>query len=312
VSPSAIAAVRVGVVIPTYNAGQQLVACLRPVLASPLKAQILVVDSSSKDGTAELAMRMGVRVISIPQHEFNHGATREMARQRVDGEVVVMLTQDAILTTPDSLTQIVAAFDDPAVVAAYGRQLPRAGATPIVVHARAFNYPELTRIKAQSDAGELGIKTTFISNSFAAYRQNALDAVGGFPGNVILGEDTFAAARLLLAGGKIAYVAEATVFHSHDYSVLQEFRRYFDIGVFFQREHWIKEAFGRAEGEGRRFVLSEFRYLLTHASYLIPSALLRTVVKYLGFRLGAAEASLPLWLKTLLSMHKGYWARSWS
>jgi len=310
VSLAAVCAVRVGVVIPTYNAGPQLVACLRPVLASPLKAQILVVDSSSKDGTAELAMKMGVEVISIPQHEFNHGATREMARHRVDGEIVVMLTQDAILTTPDSLTQIVAAFDDPAVVAAYGRQLPRADAKPIGAHARMFNYPERTRIKARSDAGELGIKTPFISNSFAAYRQKALDAVGGFPGHVIVSEDTFAAARLLLAGGKIAYVAEATVFHSHHHSVLQEFRRYFDIGVFFKREHWIKQAFGRAESEGRRFVVSEFRYLLTNAPYLIPSAMLRTVMKYLAYRLGAAEASLPLWLKSFLSTHKGYWRRT--
>jgi rhamnosyltransferase len=309
VSPSDVSAVRVAVVIPTYNAGQQLIACLRPLLASPLTAQILVVDSSSRDGTAQLAMKLGVEVISIPQHEFNHGATREMARHRVDGEIVVMLTQDSVLTNPDSLRQIVAAFDDPAVVAAYGRQLPRAGAKPIGAHARIFNYPELSRTKTRSDAGELGIKTPFISNSFAAYRQNALDAVGGFPANVIVAEDIFAAARLLLAGGKIAYVAEATVFHSHDYSALQEFRRYFDIGVFFQREHWIREAFGRGESEGRRFVLSEFRYLLTNASYLIPSAMLRTVMKYVGYRLGAAEASLPLWLKSFLSMHKGYWAR---
>ena len=296
-------------VIPTYNAGQQLIACLRPLLASPLKTQILVVDSSSQDGTAQLAMTMGVEVIAIPQHEFNHGATREMARHRVDGEILVMLTQDSVLTDPDSLRHIVAAFDDPAVVAAYGRQLPHADAKPIGTHARIFNYPELSRIKTRSDAGELGIKTPFISNSFAAYRQSALDAVGGFPGHVIVGEDTFAAARLLLAGGKIAYAAEATVFHSHDYSVLQEFRRYFDIGVFFQREHWIKEVFGRAESEGRRFVLSEFRYLLANGSYLIPSAMLRTIMKYVGYRLGAAEASLPLWLKPFLSMHKGYWGR---
>jgi rhamnosyltransferase len=104
-------------------------------------------------------------------------------------------------------------------------------------------------------------------------------------------------------------VAEATVFHSHDYSVLEEFRRHFDIGVFYQRAHWIKEAFGRAEGEGKEFVLSEFRYLLSNASHLIPSAMLRTVMKYVGYRLGAAEALLPLWLKYFLSMHKGYWAR---
>jgi rhamnosyltransferase len=59
----------------------------------------------------------------------------------------------------------------------------------------------------------LGIKSIFISNSFAAYRRSALLAVGGFRKDVIFGEDTVTAARLLLSGYQVAYSAQACVYH---------------------------------------------------------------------------------------------------
>jgi rhamnosyltransferase len=124
---------------------------------------------------------------------------------------------------------------------------------------------------------------------------------------VILGEDTIVAAKMLLAGWKVAYQADAQVYHSHDYTYLQEFRRYFDIGVMHTREAWMLDAFGKPEGEGARFVRSEWAYLLKKAPWLIPSAMLRTGLKYLGYRLGRMESRLPLGLKRYLSMHKGFW-----
>ena len=79
----------------------------------------------------------------------------------------------------------------------------------------------------------------FISNSFAAYRVSVLKEVGGFPDDVIFGEDMFVATKMLKAGYKIAYAAGACVYHSHDYSLWQEMKRYFDMGVFHAREPWI-------------------------------------------------------------------------
>jgi rhamnosyltransferase len=42
--------------------------------------------------------------------------------------------------------------------------------------------------------------------------------VEGFPSNIIFGEDTVTAARLLSAGYKIAYLEEACADHSHTYT----------------------------------------------------------------------------------------------
>jgi rhamnosyltransferase len=269
----------------------------------------LVVDSCSDDGTNFTSMPAGSRSIQIPVATFNHGGTRNLSLQRLPTatDVVVFMTQDALLADVTALQKLVSAFDDPTVACAFGRQLPHADASALAAHARLFNYPEASRVVSLADKDRLGLKTCFMSNSFAAYRVTDLLAVGGFPSNVILGEDMAVAARLLLAGKRVAYQAGACAYHSHNYTPLEDFRRYFDTGVFHAREQWLLDAFGGASGEGLRFVKSELRYLLKNAPWLIPSALLRTVLKLLGYRLGRAEVRLPLALKRRLSMFRGFW-----
>ena len=153
----------------------------------------------------------------------------------------------------------------------------------------------------------LGLKAAFLSNSLAAYKRSVLMNVGGFPANVIFGEDMCVAARILLSGKKIAYVADACAYHSHTYTSTQEFKRYFDIGVLHSREAWLLKEFGSVQSEGKRFARSELRYLLKKDPTQIPGALLRTVSKLLGYRLGRMEARLPQNIKRFMSMHSKYW-----
>lgn len=271
--------------------------------------QVLIVDSSSEDGTADLARAAGFRVHSISRTEFNHGRTRQVAAELLrDSELLVYLTQDAALATPDALGKLLRALEDEKTGAAFGRQLPYPDAGAIETHARLFNYPAQSDFRTLESRQRLGFKTIFISNSFAAYRRSALTSVGGFPSDVIFGEDTIIAARLLLDGWQIAYVAEAEVYHSHAYSCMQDFRRYFDIGVLHNRERWLLREFGRTAGEGRRFVASEAAYLWRRQKTLIPSAMWRTILKLAGYRLGQSERRLPLAWKRKLSMHQGFWA----
>ena len=297
------------VIVPTLNAANNwtpfagaLLECVRP-------DQVLIIDSESSDNTVLLARSAGFHVCSLKRCEFNHGATRQMAAEmRPDANVLVYLTQDAVLAGPNTLTDLVSAFTDPQVGAAFGRQLPRPGAQAIEAHARLFNYPANSEVRSLASRASLGFKAAFLSNSLAAYRRSALMNVGGFPNNVIFGEDTITAARLLLAGYTIAYVAHACAYHSHPYSKLQEFKRYFDIGVLHSREHWLLDDFGAPIGEGKRFVLSELQYLLQRDRSAIPSALFRSLIKYFGYRLGRMERGLPQGMKSRLSMHSGFWS----
>lgn len=298
------------VIVPTLNAARDW----RPFVSALLSCRIrldhvFIVDSESTDGTVELARAAGFEVLSIRRSDFNHGGTRQLAAEKLDhAEILVYLTQDAVLANSEALHLLLAAFDDPSVGAAYGRQLPRSGAEALEIHARNFNYPPTSEVRSFASRDRIGIKAAFLSNSFAAYRRSTLLKVGGFPHDALFGEDTITAAKILLEGHKIAYVAEACVYHSHGYTWAQEFRRYFDIGVLHSRERWLIDTFGKATGEGKRFVVSQLKYLRETDPWQIPSALARAAIKLLGYRLGQMEARLTPNAKRRLSMHPDFWS----
>lgn len=276
------------VCIPTLNARatwNELAAALKNQTAIP--EEIVVVDSESDDNTAELAERDGFRVVRIARRDFRHGATRQLMADLVKhSDFIVYLTQDAILANPDALSALLSSFQNPEVGAAYGRQLPRKGARPIETHARLFNYPPVSELRSAESIASVGFKAAFLSNSFGAYRRTALQAVGGFPLEVNFGEDVVIGARLITQGWRIAYVSEALVFHSHNYTWRQEFQRYKNIGALHREHPWLLQILGGPSKEGFRFVKSEMQLLADSAPHLIPSAIIRTACKFLGYRLG--------------------------
>lgn len=303
---------RFAVIVPTLNPGPAWQSWLEAFAKQSVRPnQSIVIDSGSSGPEIGESTQCGFEIIRIPKAEFNHGGTRQKAVGLLHNgiEVVVFLTQDAILADPSSLANLINAFENVEVAAAYGRQLPHKHSRPFGAHARHFNYGATSSLRSLGSVPQLGFKTCFISNSFAAYRVKDLLSVGGFPSDVILGEDTCVAAKLILDGKRVAYVADTCVYHSHDYTILEEFRRYFDTGVLHAQQPWLLERFGGATGEGKRFVVSELKYLGKNAPYLIPSALLRTCMKLLGYRLGLVYDRLPSAWVPRLSMHKGFWQK---
>jgi rhamnosyltransferase len=301
----------VGLVIPTLNAGTRWDSCVEAVKGQSHKLRrILIVDSASTDQTVPVAERAGFEVVRIDRSEFNHGGTRLWAAEYLtDCEIVLFLTQDAIPTSSDAVEGLVRCLDDPAAAVAYGRQIPYRGASPIESHARIFNYGPVTIKKDAIAARRLGAKVFFCSNSFAAYRRSTLLELGGFRRDLILGEDMEFAARAIKAGYANIYCARASVYHSHAYSMGQILKRYFDIGVFDERNAWMREQFGSHRGEGMRFIKSELRYLAATAPLEIPKALAHTATKFFGYRLGRLDRLLPVTLKRKLSMQPIYWDR---
>ncbi|QOZ81943.1 MULTISPECIES: glycosyltransferase family 2 protein [Chromobacterium] len=301
---------RTALILPVRNAGRHLDRLLPALAAQSLRPdEWLALDSESSDGSRARLLAAGASVVPVRAADFNHGGTRRLASELTDAKVLIYLTQDAIPAGPDALRRLrdaLLAEDDIGV--AYGRQLPQPDAGLLGAHARRFNYPPFSRTKRLADAAELGIKTCFSSDSFAAYRREALREVGGFPSDVIGSEDAHVAGRMLLAGWAVRYEAAACVHHSHDYGLLEEMRRYFDIGVFYGRERWIAERFGRAGAEGRRFLRSELETVRRAGQpWRQSEVLLRCALKLAGYRLGHVERWLPRAFKRRLSMFPAYW-----
>jgi len=301
---------RIACIIPTYNAGPNLSNLISSLKKQDIFFDIYFVDSSSSDRSGEFVKSSGLSVTSIHKEEFNHGGTRQMmVNLYPNHDVYVFLTQDAYLADKTAIANLVYPFMDPTVGAVCGRQLPHKDSSLLAQHARIFNYPEGIQIKSIKDARNLGIKTAFMSNSFAAYRKEALMKVGGFPSNVIFAEDMYVAAKMLISGWKLVYAGNAKCYHSHNYSLKEEFSRYFDMGVFHAREPWIREKFGGAGGEGLRYIKSELRFLGLRYAYLWPISLMRNAAKLLGFKLGLNENKLAVNFKRALGMHKNFWSQ---
>lgn len=297
----------VSVIIPTLNA-QATAGKLLEYLTHQ-NVDILIIDSSSSDNTIEIAKQYNVEYIIIPKESFDHGGTRTLgAKHCKNAEFLIFLTQDAMPYDEDTLKNILLPFQDKKVGAVHGRQIANPDETIFGEHLRLFNYKPMSYVRSYEDKEQYGIKTAFLSNSFAAYRMKALQEIGYFKERLILGEDMYAGAKLLQNGYKLAYASDAKVYHSHGYTMKEEFRRYFDIGVFHCDEKWILEAFGKPEGEGLKFVKSQWKYLIDqHKIHLIPISIVRTGVKYLAYKLGYYHNYLPKYLIKKMSMHKRWW-----
>lgn len=297
----------VSLVVPTYQAEPYLSRLFAAVAQQiPSLRDVLIIDSSSSDRTCEIAQTYGARAVQIDKATFDHGGTRTLAgKTHCRGDILVYLTQDALPVSDDAIARLIAPLrHDPRCGAVFGRQVPYPDATPYARHLRAFNYPPTSFVREYADRAQYGVKVAFCSNSFAAYRRSALEAVGWFASGLGMAEDLHVCARMLKRGFTIRYVSDAAVYHSHNYTLRQDFQRYFDIGAFFRKESWLRDDFGSPGGEGLKFVRSEVTFLVGEGlPWLIPASLLRAGAKLLGYKLGHYYQWLPKGILRQVSMH---------
>jgi rhamnosyltransferase len=300
----------VSVIIPTLNGAETLPELLAALtIQSVLPDEILVIDSHSDDNSAEIAHSYGAKVTIIERTEFDHGGTRSMAAKRAIGDILVFFTQDVIPAHRRVLEYLVRPLiADDLIAICYGRQLPAFDADEFAAHLRGFNYPDISVVRSFSDRSVLGLETVFSSNSCAAYLKHHLAGINYFKSGLIFGEDTCAAGRMLEKGEKVAYVADASVFHSHNYAWLEDFSRYFDIGVFHADDPWLLNTFGTTGSRGKQYVRSGVSHLYNRGYYsLIGDFMVRVALKFLGYQLGRHYQKIPRKFLPKLSMNKNWW-----
>lgn len=236
----------ISIVIPTLNAGARFQKLLDAFDCQTIKPRaIYIVDSGSNDGTAAKAENYGCKVLSIERRDFNHGKARNLPISRTDTKFIAFLTQDAIPADKYMLAELIKPMQtDSNIAICYGRQLPNPDARPLEQFAREFNYPPQSILKTIDNINTLGLKTFFCSNVCSAVRKSLFEKLGRFQDNVITNEDMLFAAKAINNGYSVYYSATAKVYHSHSYSMLQTFKRYFNIGRFFAANKQLFEHVG--------------------------------------------------------------------
>jgi rhamnosyltransferase len=302
---------RISVIIPVRGASEKvlrrLVLSLREQTVVP--EEILLVETSEGGIPGFRIDLPSVRHLTVRREDFDHGRTRNMAAREALGDVLVFMTQDAEPADRTLIENLTKPLSAPGVRAAYGRQLARPGAKPTERFLRCFNYPEESRVTGAEDIPRLGIKAMFFSNVCSAVRREFWEKAGGFPSGIVLSEDLVLAAELVHRGYRIAYAADAGVYHSHAGSWLRQFRHYFDIGTMLA-ENAALHRIPPPEGEGRRFLREQIHFLArTGHRRWIPYALFETAMKFAGYLLGRRFAGMPFAWKSAISLNRNYWAQ---
>jgi rhamnosyltransferase len=173
---------------------------------------------------------VGVDVYSIDPRSFDHGATRQLALEKCDTDLIVLISDDAEPVHDGWLAAITDPFADEFVAAVFGRQTARPDGPLAERIFRALRYPSNSFVIGLREVeSEQGLSVP-ISDANGAYRVASLRAVGGFPYPCAYGEDQIVTVRLLHAGFKVAYAADAAVLHSHTLSWREAFGRGFNAG----------------------------------------------------------------------------------
>ena len=227
----------VSVIIPTLDAEKYL-----PDILSALETQsypvseIIIVDSASSDKTVSICeSNQNVKLIQIKREDFDHGKTRDMALRESSGDIVIFMTQDAIPTDKSFIGNLIEPLHDPKMAVSVGRQVPKQNAEKTEKLVRNFNYPPESYIRSEADISSMGIKAFFSSNSCAAYRKDIYMKLGGFDYPVKTNEDMFYAAKALHSGYCVAYTAGAQVYHSHNFTLKEQYRRNYLQGYEIER-----------------------------------------------------------------------------
>ena len=300
---------KIDVIIPTYRPDEKLdrnLAMLKKQTVQPHKILLVNTEESLFHSKVFSSLPQG-EIIHISKKDFDHGGTRNMAAANCDGDIILLLTQDAIPADKYLIECLIEPFQDDEVCAAYGRQMADWKDNPVEAYTRIFNYPRESRIKSKDDLPELGIKTFFCSNVCAAYRKSVYDALGGFPLHTIFNEDMIYASRLIEAGKKIAYVSEAKVWHWHNYSAREQLKRNFDLAVSQVDAGGLFDQV-KSESEGVRLVKNTMLYFIRKRRFhWLPYIFIQNAAKYIGYKLGRNYRKLPGVLIQRISLNPTYW-----
>lgn len=281
-------------IIPTYNPKKEFLEMVKKMSEqTEAPEQIIITNTEQKYydrlifATSFATDYKNLNIRHIFKREFDHGRTRNESVKRSNAEYFLMMTQDAMPVDDMLAKRLLKVFEkDPTIAVAYARQVAREDSNEAEKYTRNYNYPKDSAIHSESDVEELGIRAYYCSNVCAMYKREIFEELGGFLNHTIFNEDMLYAAKAIHAGYKVAYVAEAQVVHSHNYTNQQQYKRYFDNGVSHAKHPEIFEGLP-VSGEGMKLVRATAAHLRGSGRTLeVIPLYIQSAFKYLGFRKG--------------------------
>ncbi len=299
----------VSIVIPTLNPGERILNLYNSLLKQkPTPPQeLVIVDSGSSDGFIEQIGRLNAlktKIVKIAK--FSHGAARNLGVREASGEIIVLMTQDALPYNEDWMNNMLIHFSDSKVAAVFSRQIPYKNAPPTEQFFLNYHFPSGTTIRRSKQANcELSFLNVFFSNVSAAIRRELIIKYP-FDETLIMSEDQQLARDLLNAGYDIIYEPSSIVWHSHNYTLVTAFRRYFD-SVYSLSKIFDNHDLKASAQIGIKYLKKESLFIMRKHPFFLPYYFLYTLAKCAGTFLGHYAERMPRWLVRKLSLHSYHW-----
>jgi rhamnosyltransferase len=302
-------ATSVSVIIPVFNAAEYLPPLFAALAgqqpAAP--AEIILIDSASTDATRALAAQSPLARV-IPIADFSHGRARNLGAQAARGEILVFLSQDALPADAHWLAALLAPFADDQVAAVYSRQVPRSKTKPMELFFLEERFPDgQPEFRRKREGETLTLERVFFSNVSAAIRRAVLLRYP-FDETLVMSEDQKLVKTIMEAGGTIVYQPRSVALHSHNYSLADTFRRYFD-SVYAFRQIFPQHTFGASSSVGLRYIRRETGFICRRFPLWLPYYALYNCAKAAATFAAHRADKMPRRWARRCSLQKYFWDR---
>lgn len=175
-----------------------------------------------------------IKFFIVEKEKFSHSLTRENAiKNYCTSKIVVMISQDIRLTNDLVFYNLVRDIASKSASYTYARQI--SSKKGIETYIREKNYPLNSYYVTKNDIAKMQLMAFFASDACSAYDRDVFIKVNGYCGyDVMMNEDQLYSYIILNNGYTKKYCADSVVIHSHDYTLKQLYKRYYQAGVFYK------------------------------------------------------------------------------
>jgi len=294
------------VIIPTLNAAGYLPKLFNRIFeqspSPPL--EVILIDSNSTDATREIA-DADKRVKLVTIDNFTHGGARNMGARLATGAIVVYLTQDALPSDNNWLSNLIEPFSNENVAAVCSRQIPYDNSSPMEKFFLAKRFSDKRIERNLKSLENIGYEEVLFSDVSCAIRRTAL-IEHPFDETLIMSEDQQFSRDVIQAGLTVVYEPNSIVTHSHKYTLWQTFKRYFD-SIYALRVIFKDQDMKSSAKMGQKYVIEELKYIALKHPFWLPYYFVYTSVKVVATIMAHYVEYLPKWLLQKISMHAYHW-----
>lgn len=268
---------KISIIVPIYNGEKYLEKLVSKIREQEInkKIELIALVTKSKDNSLKKAKELFDIVLEI--EKFNHAKTRHEGALKSSGDILVFITQDILPYDNQWLKNLIEPLNDK-IIASFSRQIAYKEHSDIEKIIREFNYPNKDRICNKEMKEKNGRKNIFYSDASSAIIREKFFELDGYNFEVPTSEDVYLANKIIENGYSFLYASQSKIWHSHQLSLKETYKRYKDIGKF-EKLYKNEIDFSKTQSEGNKVLF-----------YLIRELLKRKNIKeliYLPFDMGA-------------------------